>query len=134
MTTTDEQAIRQVLDTYMEALNTSDADLAASVYADDGVFMPDHIPTSSGTDMVRKLLCGTDRRSLPTSPDTHIKTSRGGTSSSQPEGPSRSLRSGPATALRSSAHKSSGPAQRSSAGVCSDLARGPGSGCDRDGR
>ncbi len=51
MTTTEEQAIRQVLDTYMEALNTSDADLAASVYADEGVFMPDHVPTSSGTDI-----------------------------------------------------------------------------------
>lgn len=51
MTTTDEQAIRQVLDRYMEALNTSDADLAASVYANDGAFMPDRLPTSSGTDI-----------------------------------------------------------------------------------
>ncbi len=51
MTTTDEQAIRQVLDTYRKALNTSDADLAASVYATDGVFMPDHIKTSSGTEI-----------------------------------------------------------------------------------
>lgn len=51
MTASDEQAIRQVLDTYRKALNNSDADLAASVYADDGVFMPDHIPTCSGTEI-----------------------------------------------------------------------------------
>jgi len=47
MPTTDEQAIKEVLGTYLRSLNESDAKLAASVYAPDGVFMPNDIPTSA---------------------------------------------------------------------------------------
>ena len=43
--------IREVLATYERSLNTSDADLAASCYADDGVFMPTSLPTVFGPDM-----------------------------------------------------------------------------------
>jgi uncharacterized protein (TIGR02246 family) len=40
-----EAEIRDLLRTYERSLNTSDADLAASCYADDGVFMPTQAPT-----------------------------------------------------------------------------------------
>lgn len=50
MTTTDTQ-IRDLLATYERSLNTSDADLAASCYAPDGIFMPTTLTTVSGADM-----------------------------------------------------------------------------------
>jgi ketosteroid isomerase-like protein len=49
---TDENEIRNPLATYERSLNTSDADVAASCYAADGVFMPTTLPTVTGADMV----------------------------------------------------------------------------------
>lgn len=46
-----EDQIRELLATHERSLNTSDADLAASCYADDGVFMPATLPTVVGPDM-----------------------------------------------------------------------------------
>jgi uncharacterized protein (TIGR02246 family) len=46
-----EDQIRDLLATYERSLNTSDADLAASSYAADGVFMPTTLPTVTGADM-----------------------------------------------------------------------------------
>lgn len=43
--------IRELLDTYERSLNTSDADLAASCYTADGIFMPTTLPTVTGADM-----------------------------------------------------------------------------------
>ena len=48
---TNENQIRDLLATYERSLNTSDADLAASCYAADGVFMPTTLPTVTGSDM-----------------------------------------------------------------------------------
>jgi ketosteroid isomerase-like protein len=48
---TDENRIRDLLATYERSLNTSDADLAASCYAADAVFMPTTLPTVNGADM-----------------------------------------------------------------------------------
>ncbi len=44
-----EPEIRDLLQTYERALNTSDAALAASCYLSDGMFMPTTLPTSQGT-------------------------------------------------------------------------------------
>ena len=49
--TTSESQLRELLATYERALNTSDADLAASCYTADGTFMPTTLPTVSGGDM-----------------------------------------------------------------------------------
>ncbi len=46
-----ENQIRDLLAIYERALNTSDADLAASCYAADGIFMPTTLPTVTGGDM-----------------------------------------------------------------------------------
>lgn len=43
--------IRDLLQTYERALNTSDAELAASLYTDDAVFMPTTLPTADGAHM-----------------------------------------------------------------------------------
>ena len=48
---TSENQIRELLATYERSLNTSDADLAASCYAADGIFMPTTLPTVTGADM-----------------------------------------------------------------------------------
>ncbi len=48
---TSEDQIRELLDTYERSLNTSDADLAASCYTPDGIFMPTTLATVTGTDM-----------------------------------------------------------------------------------
>lgn len=48
---TSENQIRDLLATYERSLNTSDADLAASCYAADGIFMPTTLPTVTGADM-----------------------------------------------------------------------------------
>lgn len=47
---TDEQQIRDLLDAYETALNTSDADAAVAVYATDGAFYPYNLPTAAGSD------------------------------------------------------------------------------------
>ncbi len=47
---TDEFLIRDLLGNYEKALNTSDAEAAVAVYADDGVFYPYNLPTAAGTE------------------------------------------------------------------------------------
>lgn len=51
MSTSDEKLIHELLATYEESLNTSDAALAASCYTSDGIFMPTTLPTASGGEM-----------------------------------------------------------------------------------
>jgi uncharacterized protein (TIGR02246 family) len=46
-----EEQIRDLMDTYQRSLTTSDAALAASCYAGDGVFMPTGLPTASGGEL-----------------------------------------------------------------------------------
>jgi len=43
-----EQSIRTLLTNYEQLLNASDADGIASLYASDGVFMPQGFPTATG--------------------------------------------------------------------------------------
>jgi uncharacterized protein (TIGR02246 family) len=50
----DEQEITAVLKAYEGALNASDTDAVMRLYASDGVFMPQHFPSSIGTDAVRQ--------------------------------------------------------------------------------
>ncbi len=45
------EAVRKLLATYERSLNTSDADLAASCYTADGIFMPTTLPTASGKEL-----------------------------------------------------------------------------------
>ena len=49
----NEDQIRDLLETYERSLNTSDAELAASQYTADGVFMPTTLPTVTGADMTK---------------------------------------------------------------------------------
>jgi len=51
--TGDAAAIERVLRTYEQALNTSDTAAVMKLYASDGVFMPQHSPSSVGTEAVR---------------------------------------------------------------------------------
>ena len=48
---TAEQEIRSLLSTYEGALTSSNAELAASLYTADGVFMPHQFPSSAGPDI-----------------------------------------------------------------------------------
>jgi uncharacterized protein (TIGR02246 family) len=50
-TTPDVNAIETLLATYETSLNTADAELAASLYAPDGVFMPLFLPTAKGSEI-----------------------------------------------------------------------------------
>ena len=52
--TADETAIEAALANYEKALNRSDTDAVMALYAADGVFMPQHFPSSIGTDAVRE--------------------------------------------------------------------------------
>jgi uncharacterized protein (TIGR02246 family) len=54
----DEQAVAGVLAEYEKALNASSTEAVMKVYALDGVFMPQHFPSSVGTDAVRKAYDG----------------------------------------------------------------------------
>jgi ketosteroid isomerase-like protein len=45
---TNQTQIRELLATYERSLNTSDAPLAASVYAKGGLFMPTSLPSAAG--------------------------------------------------------------------------------------
>lgn len=47
-----EQSIRALLATYEQLLNASDADSIASLYASDGIFMPQGFPTAAGREAV----------------------------------------------------------------------------------
>jgi uncharacterized protein (TIGR02246 family) len=50
----NEQAVAAVLVKYQDALNQSNTDAVMRLYAPDGVFMPQHSPSSVGADAVRK--------------------------------------------------------------------------------
>jgi len=50
----NEQAVAAVLAKYQDALNQSDTNAVMALYAPDGVFMPQHFPSSVGADAVRK--------------------------------------------------------------------------------
>ena len=47
----DSEAIHSLLATYERSLNASDADLAASCYTADGIFMPTTLPTAAGKEL-----------------------------------------------------------------------------------
>ena len=51
---TNELAVAAVLAEYQDAMNQSDTDAVMRLYASDGVFMPQHFPSSVGADAVRK--------------------------------------------------------------------------------
>jgi uncharacterized protein (TIGR02246 family) len=51
---TNEQAVAAVLTGYQDALNQSNTDAVMKLYASDGVFMPQHFPSSVGAVAVRK--------------------------------------------------------------------------------
>ena len=50
----NEKAVAEVLSRYQDALNQSDTDAVMELYASDGVFMPQHSPSSIGLEAVRK--------------------------------------------------------------------------------
>ncbi len=54
----DEEAVAAVLAKYQDALNHSDTAAVMKLYAPDGVFMPQHFPSSVGADAVRKAYDG----------------------------------------------------------------------------
>ena len=49
-----EQAVATVLASYQDALNQSSTEAVMKLYPSDGVFMPQHFPSSAGADEVRK--------------------------------------------------------------------------------
>ena len=51
---TNELAVSAVLAEYQDALNQSDTDAVMKLYGPEGVFMPQHFPSSVGADAVRK--------------------------------------------------------------------------------
>ena len=57
----EEKAIATVLSKYEDALNQSDTAAVMNLYAPDGVFMPQHFPSSVGADAVRKAYDGVFR-------------------------------------------------------------------------
>lgn len=50
----NEEAVAAVLASYEKALNQFDTDAVMQLYTPDGVFMPQHSPSSVGVDTVRK--------------------------------------------------------------------------------
>ncbi|HTS60116.1 MAG TPA: SgcJ/EcaC family oxidoreductase [Terriglobales bacterium] len=54
----NEKAIAAQLTKYQDALNHSDTEAVMKLYAADGVFMPQHFPSSVGADAVRKAYAG----------------------------------------------------------------------------
>jgi uncharacterized protein (TIGR02246 family) len=50
----DETAVAAILKDYQTALNGSDTNVVMMLYAPDGVFMPQHSPSSVGTAAIRK--------------------------------------------------------------------------------
>lgn len=50
----NERAVADVLAEYQDALNQSDTDAVMKLYTPDGVFMPQHSPSSVGAEAVRK--------------------------------------------------------------------------------
>jgi uncharacterized protein (TIGR02246 family) len=49
-----EDAVRAVLGRYQDALNASDTNAVMKLYAEDGIFMPQHSPSAVGAADVRK--------------------------------------------------------------------------------
>jgi uncharacterized protein (TIGR02246 family) len=56
--TSEEAAISSVLQEYSAALNASDTNSVMTLYTPDGVFMPQHFPSSVGEEQVRKAYDG----------------------------------------------------------------------------
>jgi uncharacterized protein (TIGR02246 family) len=54
----NEEAVAAVLANYEDALNQSDTEAVMKLYAPDGVFMPQHFPSSVGGDAVSKAYDG----------------------------------------------------------------------------
>ena len=54
----NEKAVAAVLADYEDALNQSDTEAVMKLYAPDGVFMPQHFPSSVGADAVRNAYDG----------------------------------------------------------------------------
>ncbi len=52
MVTQEKESIENLLEKYKNSLNQSDADLAQSLYAKEGVFMPSGAPSAIGTDNI----------------------------------------------------------------------------------
>jgi len=50
----DKQAIEALLNTYKKSLNNSDAQLAQSLYTNDGIFMPTEAPSAIGSENILK--------------------------------------------------------------------------------
>jgi len=57
----EEKAIATILSKYEDALNRSDTAAVMKLYPPDGVFMPQHFPSSVGADAVRKAYDGVFR-------------------------------------------------------------------------
>lgn len=57
-TTNDQNAIKELLFAYRDALNASSTDQVIPLYTTDGVFMPTGFPTSVGSDQVRQAYDG----------------------------------------------------------------------------
>ena len=57
-TTNDQNAIKELLFAYRDALNASSTDQVIRLYTADGVFMPTGFPTSIGTEQVRQAYDG----------------------------------------------------------------------------
>jgi uncharacterized protein (TIGR02246 family) len=55
---TNERAVAEVLARYQDALNQSDTEAVMKLYASDGVFMPQHFPSSVGAEAVRAAYRG----------------------------------------------------------------------------
>lgn len=54
MVKSEKESIERLLDVYKKSLNTSDAKLAQSLYATDGVFMPLGAPSAIGSEQILK--------------------------------------------------------------------------------
>jgi uncharacterized protein (TIGR02246 family) len=54
----DAQAITTLLEEYEKALNHSDTEAVMKLYTEDGVFMPQHFPSSVGAGAVRQAYDG----------------------------------------------------------------------------
>jgi uncharacterized protein (TIGR02246 family) len=50
----NEKSIATVLAKYQDALNQSDTEAVMKLYALNGIFMPQHFPSSAGADAIRK--------------------------------------------------------------------------------
>ena len=57
-TTNDQNAIKELLFAYRDALNASSTDQVIPLYTTDGVFMPTGFPTAVGSDQVRQAYDG----------------------------------------------------------------------------